>query len=192
MVQFAHTENVTWDYLPVGYWSAVETHVGVIVACLPAMRSLQRSIRERLWPSPPSPNSYYEEGTKDSSKKSSYKWSSKERSRLSTLNRSKVGKEDFVQLDDYEMQVGTDVKKEVSNGKATTESSSDRSLTRSFKSNEDVLPLATTAARSPMDQPMNGIMVQMEYSVDRVTSDMEPAQSSMANEELRDKRKFRI
>lgn len=192
MVQFAHTDNVTWDYLPVGYWSAVETHVGVVVACLPAIRSLQRSIRERLWPKPPNSTSYYESGTKDSSKRSNHKWSSKERSRLSTLNRSKVGKEDFVQLDDFEMRVGADFRKGVSNGEVTTESFSDRSLTRSFKSNEDVLPLATTPARAPMDQPVNGIMVQMEYSVDRVISDIGLAENSMSEGGIRDKRPFRV
>jgi hypothetical protein len=37
MIQFAATSNVTWDYLPIGYWSAVEAHVGAIVACLPSV-----------------------------------------------------------------------------------------------------------------------------------------------------------
>lgn len=38
---------VIGDYVRVGYWSTIEIHVGVICACLPALRSLLR----RLWPS---------------------------------------------------------------------------------------------------------------------------------------------
>ena len=55
MIQFANSHNVTWDYTPIGYWSTLEVHVGIIVACLPACRSLQR----RMFPSSRSPNSYY-------------------------------------------------------------------------------------------------------------------------------------
>ncbi|KAL1987280.1 hypothetical protein VTN96DRAFT_4308 [Rasamsonia emersonii] len=39
MIQFANTENLTWDYVPIGYWSTIEVDVGVICACMPAMRS---------------------------------------------------------------------------------------------------------------------------------------------------------
>ena len=55
MIQFNNSHNVTWDYTPIGYWSTLEVHVGVIIACLPAVRSLQR----RIFPSSRSPNSYY-------------------------------------------------------------------------------------------------------------------------------------
>ncbi|KAF2502651.1 hypothetical protein BU16DRAFT_554699 [Lophium mytilinum] len=41
MIQFANTENVTWDYVPIGYWSTIEVHIGIICACLPALRALQ-------------------------------------------------------------------------------------------------------------------------------------------------------
>jgi hypothetical protein len=57
MIQFNNSHNVTWDYTPIGYWSTLEVHVGIIIACLPAVRSLQR----RIFPSSRSPNSYYPE-----------------------------------------------------------------------------------------------------------------------------------
>ncbi|KAF2816751.1 uncharacterized protein BDZ99DRAFT_403879 [Mytilinidion resinicola] len=47
MIQFANTDNVTWDYVPIGYWSTIEVHIGIICACLPALRALQF----RLFPS---------------------------------------------------------------------------------------------------------------------------------------------
>ncbi|GAD97455.1 predicted protein [Paecilomyces variotii No. 5] len=40
LVEFATTSNVTWDYVAIGYWSTIEVHVGVVCACLPAIRSL--------------------------------------------------------------------------------------------------------------------------------------------------------
>ncbi|THC87937.1 hypothetical protein EYZ11_012620 [Aspergillus tanneri] len=47
LLQFANTQNPTWDYVDVGYWSTIEVHVGVICACLPPTRPLLR----RLLPS---------------------------------------------------------------------------------------------------------------------------------------------
>ncbi|OAX85058.1 hypothetical protein ACJ72_00559 [Emergomyces africanus] len=47
LLQFAKSSNFTWDYVEMGYWSTIEIHVGVICACMPAMRSLFR----RLFPS---------------------------------------------------------------------------------------------------------------------------------------------
>lgn len=160
MVEFAHTTNVTWDYLPVGVWSAVETHVGVVVACMPALRSLQTLISSRLWPKAPQSNGYYEDGSRGNSKKSygknSKAWGSKsDRSRLSSLSRNKVGKQEFLELNDYgdsKMFPGRD-------GSPTD------GLSQSFNSNEDIMPLAIT--RAPTGQISDGIMVQTEYSVDR-------------------------
>ncbi|KAF2274394.1 uncharacterized protein EI97DRAFT_127804 [Westerdykella ornata] len=56
MAQFANTQNVTWDYTPVGYWSTLEVHVGVLIACLPALRALQH----RLFPASKKSTSYYD------------------------------------------------------------------------------------------------------------------------------------
>ncbi|GIK00967.1 hypothetical protein Aspvir_004997 [Aspergillus viridinutans] len=44
LVHFAATDNVTWDYVEVGYWSTIEVHVGIICACLPALRALMRRL----------------------------------------------------------------------------------------------------------------------------------------------------
>jgi hypothetical protein len=177
MIQFATTSNVTWDYLPIGYWSAVEAHVGAIVACAPAIRQLQRSIRERIWPKQKTPGSYsYEENSRGSNKKiggsrdlKSRIWLPKtDRSQLSTLGRSKMDKEDFVRLDEYEMGVGLGGKDGVREHRDPTQNSEDGSLDRSFESNEDVQPPAETAIPAPVvGSPFGGIVVQSEYSVDR-------------------------
>ncbi|KAJ5369185.1 uncharacterized protein N7496_008945 [Penicillium cataractarum] len=42
LIHFASTDNLTWDYVTIGYWSTIECDVGVICACLPAIRSLLR------------------------------------------------------------------------------------------------------------------------------------------------------
>jgi hypothetical protein len=158
LVQFAHTDNVTWDYLPIGYWSAVESHVGVMIACLPALRSLQTSIKGRLFPKPKTQNSYYNDSGLSSTKKNSRKDS---HSRiLSSLGRSQVDKEDFVRLDEYEMHG-----KEQSSDGQQTPTSFERAVTQSSRSNEDVLPVVNSGA--PMGQSMSGILVQSEYSVNR-------------------------
>ncbi|KAL1795458.1 hypothetical protein ACET3X_005682 [Alternaria dauci] len=180
MIQFAQKTNVTWDYLPIGYWSAVEAQVGAIIACLPAIRQLARSVRERIWPNKETVNNYYfEENSGNSSNKSKQSSASKDlkyhfwlpktdRSELSTLGLSRSDKEDFVRLDDYEMGAGKGAKEgdvETGNG-ILGRSSSDGSLDRSFKSEEDIQPLA--AGPDPVvGSPLGGIMVQNEYSVNR-------------------------
>ncbi|KAB8070212.1 hypothetical protein BDV29DRAFT_160660 [Aspergillus leporis] len=47
LIHFASTDNLTWDYVEIGYWSTIEVHVGIIYACLPAIRSLLT----RIYPS---------------------------------------------------------------------------------------------------------------------------------------------
>lgn len=174
MVQFAHTQNVTWDYLPIGIWSAVECHVGLIVACMPAIRSLGRSLRDRLFPKPATTKSYYEDNPRSYSKKNSRKsasfrgWSSK--TALSTLTGSKLGKEDFVELDEYETRVGTETKSTDKGNKHSANNLSQGSMGRfqpSLQSNEGIQPLAPVTA--PNGQALSGIMVQTEYSVDRTS-----------------------
>lgn len=171
LVQFAHTDNVTWDYLPIGYWSAVETHVGVMVACLPAIRALFGSLYRRIFPQPASQPSYYEDHTKDSTKKGSRKDSS---SRIfSSMGRSRSDEDDFVQLEDFKTKEDVESKGGQS---SPSPSSFERTLSHPFKSNEDILPLANSGA--PMGQPKNGILVQQEYSVDRSTGLSRPTTRS--------------
>ncbi|KAK7951030.1 CFEM domain protein [Apiospora aurea] len=40
LIEFGTTQNVTQDYVEVGYWSTIEVPVGIICACMPAIRSL--------------------------------------------------------------------------------------------------------------------------------------------------------
>ncbi|KAK4864759.1 hypothetical protein LT330_001382 [Penicillium expansum] len=49
LIHFASTTNLTWDYVTVGYWSTIECDVGVICACLPAIRSLLRRVAPGLF-----------------------------------------------------------------------------------------------------------------------------------------------
>ncbi|KAG9543271.1 hypothetical protein KCU77_g21855, partial [Aureobasidium melanogenum] len=166
LIQFAHTENPTMDYLPVGYWSAVEADVGVMIACAPAIRSLAHQIREKIWPKPKSQPSYYED-TKDSSKNKSKADSSNRswvaskmdnRSRLSSISNRKS---EFVQIDEYEMDVGGSL----SPRDDRAEDASEGSITRSYTPHDDIAPLAATAA--PIGRGTNGIMVQTDWSVGR-------------------------
>ncbi|KAI4733587.1 hypothetical protein E4T50_15852 [Aureobasidium sp. EXF-12298] len=175
LIQFAHTENPTMDYLPVGYWSAVETDVGVMVACAPAIRSLGHQIREKFWPKPKSQPSYYED-TKDSSKNkskpdsSNRSWGASKidtRSRISSISNRKS---DFVQIDEYEMDVGGPLSPRDDRVEDSSEGSTTRSYTphddminRSYTPHDDIAPLAATAA--PIGR--NGIMVQTDWGVAR-------------------------
>ncbi|KAI0388082.1 hypothetical protein F5Y04DRAFT_286980 [Hypomontagnella monticulosa] len=40
LIRFGTTQNLTQDYVEVGYWSTIEVPVGIICACMPAVRSL--------------------------------------------------------------------------------------------------------------------------------------------------------
>ena len=201
LIQFSHTDNVTWDYLPIGYWSAVETHVSVIVACLPSIRPIIRQIKDRLFPKPATSTTYYEDCSKDtigsSKKKNSQKsatsrlWSTPaDKSRMSTMNRSRVDKDDFVRLDEYEMSVGADVNAGDQDRRTPTQSSLDSIASRSFKSNEDVRPLAPTAVYS--GQPMGGITVHSDYTVDSASLGPSRSQRSPYTNEAMEQGQFRM
>ncbi|KAF3008299.1 hypothetical protein E8E14_005381 [Neopestalotiopsis sp. 37M] len=49
LLVFAKTTNVTQDFVPVGVWSTVETSVGIICACMPAMRSLFATLLPKVF-----------------------------------------------------------------------------------------------------------------------------------------------
>ncbi|ORY66543.1 uncharacterized protein BCR38DRAFT_430610 [Pseudomassariella vexata] len=40
LIAFGKTENLTQDYVEAGYWTTIEVPVGIICACMPAIRSL--------------------------------------------------------------------------------------------------------------------------------------------------------
>jgi hypothetical protein len=108
---------------------------------------------------------------------------------MGTLNRSKVhDKEDFVRLDEFELGLRPDLasSKAGAESRSPTETSLESTLTRCFKSDEDILPL--TAAAAPIHQPLNGIKVQTEYSVDRASSHAGHIRRGPSEEELVEKR----
>ncbi|KAG6359894.1 hypothetical protein INS49_010947 [Diaporthe citri] len=49
LAKYANTSNVTQDYVEVGYWSTIEVPVGVICACMPAIRSLIATIFPKVF-----------------------------------------------------------------------------------------------------------------------------------------------
>ncbi|KAF2677933.1 hypothetical protein K458DRAFT_377483 [Lentithecium fluviatile CBS 122367] len=117
MIQFANSQNVTWDYTPVGYWSTLEVHVGTVFACLPALRSLQY----RIFPKSRHPNNYYGDpsgaygyNSKGGSPFPSIARHGKHAELLSAGSRASIlrprnrttNDKDFVQLDEYEFQLG--------------------------------------------------------------------------------------
>lgn len=118
MIQFANSQNVTWDYTPIGYWSTFEVHVGVIFACLPALRSLQH----RIFPDSRSSRSYYtgasgaygynSKGDSPFPSIAKYKkgqsdlmTANSQASMLRSHDRTKTTK-DFIQLEEYEFRLG--------------------------------------------------------------------------------------
>ncbi|KAI1877994.1 uncharacterized protein JN550_000176 [Neoarthrinium moseri] len=40
LIEFGSTKNVTQDYVEVGYWSTIEISIGIVCACMPAIRAL--------------------------------------------------------------------------------------------------------------------------------------------------------
>lgn len=48
LVKFGNTTNLTQDYVDLGIWSTIEVPVGVICACMPAIRSLLRKLLPTL------------------------------------------------------------------------------------------------------------------------------------------------
>lgn len=40
LIQFSNSQNITWDYVAASYWSILEMDIGIICACMPAVRSL--------------------------------------------------------------------------------------------------------------------------------------------------------
>ncbi|KAH6972889.1 hypothetical protein BKA56DRAFT_691503 [Ilyonectria sp. MPI-CAGE-AT-0026] len=49
LASYATTHNVTQDYVEVGYWSTIEVPVGIICACMPAIRSLFSQIFPKVF-----------------------------------------------------------------------------------------------------------------------------------------------
>ncbi|CDM36432.1 Extracellular membrane protein, CFEM domain [Penicillium roqueforti FM164] len=90
LIHFASTTNLTWDYVAIGYWSTIECDVGVICACLPAIRSLLRRISPRFF------------GDTEQAKSSSYAMNSRSRgTSVPVQNKSSDGP--FYRFDDLDL-----------------------------------------------------------------------------------------
>ncbi|CAI7676271.1 unnamed protein product [Penicillium palitans] len=94
LIHFASTTNLTWDYVTIGYWSTIECDVGVICACLPAIRSLLRRVSPGLF------------GDTEPAKSSSYAMNSHSRGNRSQfagiLGQSKSADRQFYPLDEVD------------------------------------------------------------------------------------------
>jgi hypothetical protein len=162
LIQFANTENVTWDYTPVGYWSTLEVHVGIIIACLPALRSLQH----RLFPSNKKPSSYYNRGTpgyaggysKGGSpfnsinkfgKKSANTTDASQTSMIKSRERNKTDKE-FIQLDEYEVRVGGNMNDDEGSSKEKNTRGINTTAVERGVVNEDDMMFLTSPRRTTM------------------------------------------
>ncbi|KAK9770981.1 hypothetical protein SCAR479_12330 [Seiridium cardinale] len=44
LIEFGTTRNITQDYVEVGYWSTIEVPLGIVCACMPAIRALYEHI----------------------------------------------------------------------------------------------------------------------------------------------------
>jgi hypothetical protein len=177
MVQFAHTENVTWDYLPIGIWSAVEAHVGVIVACLPAIRSLETSFRKRYFPKKNNTSSsYYAGGSGISSKKKTGKSSGSR----TWPSKTDAGSDSFVRLNEYEL---AEIGEEKSENDTANKSPSLGS--RTLIPISDFKPL--TMASSP--EGSSNIRIQKDFTVVR---NPRPIHDDTSEEDLVGKDRFRL
>ncbi|KAL1883977.1 hypothetical protein Daus18300_000085 [Diaporthe australafricana] len=70
LAKYANTSNVTQDYVEVGYWSTIEVPVGVICACMPAIRSLIATVFPKVFGSTQKRSEYH--GMSSSSKQWSF------------------------------------------------------------------------------------------------------------------------
>ena len=178
MIQFAQTENVTWDYTPIGYWSTLEVHVGIIVACLPALRSLQH----RVFPETRTTINYYSNPYGGPSKggspfpsiakykrgPSDHTTQNSQASMMRSRDRTRADK-DFIQLEEYEVRMQPDVEKgEAGRGinntfieRASMHTDDDATFLDTSSLHNTMLPTATYNPRRATDV----IKVKKEYSV---------------------------
>lgn len=171
MVQFASTQNVTWDYTAIGYWSSLEVHVGVIVACLPALRALQH----RLFPNSKTATSYYNDryaqygyGTGPASPfpSAARNLRDKPAKHFATASQASImrpgAEKEFIPLDDYDSRHERDAEAgDVGRGVNNThvECASVRTGDSTY--------LDTTSARGGrvVARPQDAITVKKEYNV---------------------------
>ncbi|KAF2267230.1 hypothetical protein CC78DRAFT_614375 [Lojkania enalia] len=181
MIQFANSENVTWDYAPVGYWSTLEVHVGIIIACLPALRALQH----RLIPVRKHASSYYNNfsGTngynsrggsqfkslKGFKRNSQVTTGASQASMMRSGNRTHRDKE-FIQLNEYDLRLDDNPDVEKSNG--VGRGINRTQCERGDSNNDTVTLLSSPSLNAPLSldsssppRPHEGIAIKKDYSV---------------------------
>ncbi|KAK0628088.1 hypothetical protein DIS24_g10834 [Lasiodiplodia hormozganensis] len=109
LIQFGSTHNLTWDYTPVGYWSTIEIHVGIICACMPAIRALLMQWMPKVMGQTTKDKSYGQSSSGFSSKFGGS--SNNAMPKGSQLSNRTKGEDDgdFIPLVDVESQAGTSV-----------------------------------------------------------------------------------
>ncbi|KAE8334209.1 hypothetical protein BDV24DRAFT_170429 [Aspergillus arachidicola] len=45
LIRFTHSDNPTWDYLRVGYWSTIEINLSIICICMPGINHFIKKLR---------------------------------------------------------------------------------------------------------------------------------------------------
>lgn len=112
LVALANTQNPTWDYVWIAFWTCLEIEVGIICACLPAIRSLLIRMmpdlfRSSLSGSSKTPQIYYSSNPRGpgNTRRTSYTQHGRTGSRLDGMmsQRPKVdSSSDFIPLVDLE------------------------------------------------------------------------------------------
>ncbi|KAF2729106.1 putative integral membrane protein [Polyplosphaeria fusca] len=93
LIQFSNSQNITWDYVAASYWSILEVDIGIICACMPAVRGLLlRSF----------PNMFSTGTNKGSSNRYSSQRSGKSRKSISKEQRVNIDTSNFIPLVDRE------------------------------------------------------------------------------------------
>jgi hypothetical protein len=149
LAQFANSHNITWDYVPIGYWSTLEVHLSIIIACLPALRAFFVHLFPRLAPTTQvSKNMYSSNASKTTNG----------RSGPGIHFSQKV--DHFVELTDLESEqalVG-DGKQQTPNGKSPFDSSTARHTANAY---------STSAARPPAARQDNSYKDYRQYGYHR-------------------------
>jgi hypothetical protein len=177
LIQFANTENPTWDYAPVGYWSTLEVHLGIIFACLPALRALQH----RLFPTTKKGTSYYNSNpyaygydskggsgmpsisAKFSRRKSQQNTHTTSRASMMRSHHDRTGStQEIIPLEDYENRLFPEPSP-AEIGRGVNETQIQRG---SRHSNDDGTFLDTSSIPEKQTTPLDAITVKKEYSVE--------------------------
>ncbi|KAF1951534.1 hypothetical protein CC80DRAFT_203280 [Byssothecium circinans] len=176
MIQFANSYNITWDYTPIGYWSTLEVHVGIIIACLPAIRAIQY----RIFPVQKRGTTGYMYYPQLSyGREGSYATTSRRKSAFTNTDilsdartmrspaRSHNDK-DFMQLEEHEFRLGDNMTANHTHV-ARVSVSGDDTLLLPIQSTKELprfpTPMYSTRPKALRKEPLHAISVRKDYSV---------------------------